>query len=50
MSVHIHYSIFSTRARMSFVLKNVFVFKKRVRVIKNAGVINIQNLKLRART
>ena len=40
----VHYSIFSTRARMFFVLKNVFVFvfKKRNRVIKNAGVINIQ--------
>ena len=38
MNIHIHYSIFSTRARSAFVLKNVFVC-----VIKNAGVINVQN-------
>ena len=39
MSVDIHYSIFSTHARVSFALKNVFVFvfKKRVCVIKNRG-------------
>ena len=37
MSVDIYFSIFSMRVRMSFVLKNVFVFKKRVSVIKKRG-------------
>ena len=49
-SVHIHYLIFSTRARMYFVLKNVFVFVFKFCVIKNAGVINIQISKNYAHT